>query len=196
MQNIGAVITTLGIAVLIVALLWAHLASTEVNPVRDPVSMYGITDTRKLYATAGFAAAIAGIGAIIVLTTIAGSAALLTCIFVGVFVLARAIIPFVPMDESDAARTGTGRAHNLLAFAAFASITVVGFLASGVFHDAGLSTQATWSTVFAVVMAGGSAGVLLSRFVAFFERAFGVWERLIYVGFIGWFVTIVFAALA
>jgi Protein of unknown function (DUF998) len=195
-QNYGAVITTFGIAVLVVALLWAHLTSEEVHPVRDPVSKYGITETRKLYMTAGFTAAIAAIGAIIVLTNIAGDAALLTNIFLAIFAVSRAVIPFVPMDEQDAAKTARGRAHNILAFAAFASVTVAGFLAGGVLHNAGLPEQATWSTVFAVVMALGSIGVLLSPAVPALARVFGLVERLIYVGFIGFFITIVFAALA
>jgi hypothetical protein len=195
-QNVGAVITTLGIAVLIVALLWAHLSSEDVNPVRDPVSKYGITETRKLYLTAGLSAAVAGIGAIVVLVNIAGDAALLTNVFLAIFVVARAIIPFVQMDEKDAAKTARGRAHNILAFLAFASVTVAGFLAGGVLHDAGLAEQATWTTVFAALMALGSVGVLLSAAVPALARVFGAVERLIYVGFIGFFITIVFAALA
>lgn len=195
MQNIGAVITTFGTAVLIVALLWAHLVSTDVDPVRDPVSKYGITDTRKLYMTAGFAAAIAAIGAMIVLTNIAGDAAVLACVFLAIFALSRAIIPFVPMDAARARVTARGRAHSILAFLAFASITVAAFLAGGALHDAGSTTEATWSTVFAVIMAIGSVGVLLSPAVRLFARTFGLWERLIYVGFIAWFITIVFAAL-
>jgi hypothetical protein len=190
-EFVGTVLTTVGVSVLIVALVWAHLTPTGLNPLRDPVSRYGITSTRRLYATAAFAAAVAAIGAIIVLTSALDTPALVTSVFLAIFAAARALIPFVPMDAPDAAPTATGRIHNVLAFAAFASITIAAFLAGGILHDGGFSTAATWSTVTAVVMALGSVGVLASRFIPALHRTFGLWERLIYLGFIGWFCVIV-----
>lgn len=133
--------------------------------------------------------------AIIVLTSVLGAAALVTAVFLTIFAVSRAIIPFVPMDAPDAVPTTTGRVHNVLAVAAFASITVAAFLAGGILHDGGFSAEATWSTVTAVVMALGSIGVLSSRFAPALERTFGLWERLIYAGFIAWFCVIVAVAL-
>jgi hypothetical protein len=119
----------------------------------------------------------------------------LIIVFLAVFAVARAVIPFVPMDAPGARVSVVGRAHNMLAFLAFASVTVAGFLTGGALHDAGWPESGMWSTVFAVVMAAGSAGVLLNRWVPFLQRWFGAVERVIYVGIVLWFGMIVMLGL-
>jgi hypothetical protein len=193
---VGAIVTAIGLIGLVVCLGVAHLLTDGLNPLRDPVSQYGITPRfRGLYAGAGESAAVAAIGAILVLVGRVGEGLDLTIVFLVIFAAARAIIPLVPMDAPDTRVTIVGRLHNVLAFAAFASITVAAFVAGGPLHDAGWTETAVWSTVFGVVMAIGSAGVLISRWVPFLHRNFGAVERVIYLGFILWFGMIVMLGL-
>lgn len=65
----------------------------------------------------------------------------------------------------------------------------VPFFGAGVLHDAGRPGLSTLSTIAAVVMAVGSAGVILGLFTAL-RRLFGLAERLICLGFIGWFLAL------
>jgi hypothetical protein len=185
---VGALITAIGVVGLVAALTIAHTVNSGLNPVRDPVSQYGITRHRRLYLAAAEAAAVAGVGAIVVLLALVGSRATLPVAFLAVFSVARAVIPFVPMDAPGEPVTATGRWHNILAFLAFAGVTIAAFLAGAGLHDGGFPEAATWSTVFAVVMAIGSAGVLVNRAVPAIRRIFGLVERVIYLGFIAWFV--------
>lgn len=90
--------------------------------------------------------------------------------------------------------TTVGRLHNVLAFGAFGSAIAVAFVAGGALHDAGYSVQATWSTILGVVSAVGAVGLLVGR-SARQAGMFGFFERLIYLGFIAWFLMIGFAAI-
>jgi len=196
LNAIGAIVTAIGLVGVVTTLVVAHLVPSGLDPLRDPVSQYGITPYKRLYLGAGESAAVAAVGAILVLRGRVGEGgSTVTIAFLVAFALARAIIPFVPMDAPGAPVTVVGRAHNVLAFVAFASITIAGFVAAGPLHDAGWAVSAAWSTVFAVIMALGSAGVILSRWVPFLHRMFGAVERVIYLGFILWFGMIVMLGL-
>ena len=177
----------MGAVVALASLVVLHILPTGLRPWVDPVSQYGITRYRAGYLIAALAAAVAGIGGVIVLVPLIPLGATPAVVLLAVFALARAVIPVVPMDAPDAAPTGRGRAHNLLAIVAFASVTAAAFLAGGPLHDDGLTGLAGMTTVCAIVMAVGSVGVLLG-FSTPLRRVFGASERLIYVGFLAWFL--------
>ncbi|GAA2244642.1 DUF998 domain-containing protein [Herbiconiux moechotypicola] len=185
MTGVAAILLIVGAAVVLGALVVLHLAPTGLNPLRDPVSQYGITRFKRGYATAAWGATLGGIGGGLLITTVHGSPTV-GAVLVWVFAVARFLIPFAPMDAPHQPRTSTGRLHNILAIVAFATVTAGAFLGAGDLHDAGFEAIATFSTVAAIVMAIGSAGSILGFFTAF-SRLPGVFERLIYLGFIAWF---------
>jgi hypothetical protein len=190
----GALLTLVAIAITTLSLVVLHVVPSGLNPLRDPVSQYGITRFRGWYAAAAISASAAGIGAIVVFAGVPGSIA--TVILLAVFAAARIVIPFVPMDAPDTGATRRGRMHNVLAFLAFGAVTAAGFVAAGILHDAGHGGASTLSTVFAAVMAVGAIGLLVTRLSHRMRGLFGVAERLIYVGFIAWFVLVGVTALA
>lgn len=192
MIGVGAVLLVAGAIVVLASLAVLHVVPTGLRPWIDPVSQYGITRFRAGYLVAALGAAVAGVGGVLALAPLGAAAAVVLLV---VFAVARAIIPFVPMDAPEAPRTRRGRAHNLLAIAAFASVTAAGFLAGGALHDAGYPNLANLSTGCAIVMAIGSAGVILGFFTPL-RRVFGASERLIYLGFIAWFLMLGFGLFA
>lgn len=192
MIQIGAGLLVLGAVAVLASLVVLHVLPTGLRPWIDPVSQYGITRYRAGYLIAGIAAAVAGVGGVLVLAPLGAVPAV---VLLGVFAVARALIPFVPMDAPASPRTSRGRAHNALAIAAFASVTAAAFLAGGPLHDGGYANLAGLTTGCAIVMAVGSVGVLLGSFTPL-RRVFGASERLIYLGFIAWFLMLGFGTLA
>ena len=188
MTQVGGFVTLIAIAGALIGLIALHVAPTGLSPFRDPVSQYGITRFKALYALAAIGAGVAGIGTILVLAALPGSIA--AVVLLALFAAARILIPFFPMDAPGAPKSGVGRVHNLLAFVAFGSVTAAAFVAGGLLHDNGYPELATIGTVFAVIMAVGAVLLLLTRVSAPLRGAFGAAERLIYLGFLGWFIAI------
>jgi len=160
----------------------------------DPVSQYHLTRYRPVILVLTLSAAVAGIGAILALSGMLGGAATVCIVLLVIFVVARALIPFLRMDPPGSATTAIGRLHNVLAFLAFGSAIAVAFVAGGALHDGGFAAQVTWSTVFGVVGAIGAVGLLVGL-IARRSALFGLFERLIYLGFIAWFLLIGVTAL-
>jgi integral membrane sensor domain MASE1 len=190
MPPIASVLLLLGSAIALVALIALHVLPTGLNPLRDPVSQYGITKYRAGYWTAAGGAALAGLGGAITYAHLPGVAAVITVVLLAIFAAARALIGFFPMDAPGAPRTATGRLHNALAFAAFGPVTAAAFVGAGTLHDAGHAELSTWTTVFGAVMALGTIGMLVAARVPRARGVFGLAERLIYAGFLAWFVTL------
>ncbi|MES2169948.1 MAG: DUF998 domain-containing protein [Actinomycetota bacterium] len=188
------IIAIVGVAVTIASLGYLHIAPTGLSPIRNAVSEYGISPYRRWYRVATIALGIAGLATALILQ-LALRGTLPAVILLIIFGVARLLISWSPMDAAGAARTRTGRIHNLLAIAAFATATAAGFLAAGPIaadpHWAGFSPAAT---VFTWVMAVGSAGVILATASAPLRRLFGVFERTIYVGIIGWITVLAIAS--
>ena len=91
------------------------------------------------------------------------------------------------MDADGAPRTRTGRAHNLLAFLAFAAASVGGFMVGIAFAATpGLEAYSGASTVLGWVMTAASAVTILGGAVRGIRPAFGLAERLIYIGMLAW----------
>lgn len=188
MIDFAAILVLTGAIAALASLVALHVAPTGLSPVRNPVSEYALTRFRAGYVVAALTAAVAGAGAAFLLAPLAGSTPAVVLLIV--FAVSRALIPLVPMDAPGAARTRRGRAHNLLAVAAFATVTAAAFLAAGPLADAGYAALSTASTVAGIVMAAGSAGVLFALASAPARAIFGFVERLIYVGLLGWFIAL------
>lgn len=186
MTSLAAVLLLAGALVAVVSLVILHLLPTGLNPLRDPVSQYGITRYRAGYGAAAGGAALAGVGGVLFFAPTGGAISTVTIALLVVFAVARAAIGFFPMDAPGSARTGTGRTHNLLATAAFASVTAAAFTGAGALHDAGFPDASAWSTACGIVMAVGTIGLLITARRAH-PGLFGLAERVIYVGFLAWF---------
>lgn len=148
----------------------------------------------QYYRSAAGGAALAGVGGALFFAPVTGVIATVTVVLLIVFAAARAIIGFVPMDAPGAARTATGRAYNLLAIAAFAPVTAAAFTGAGALHDAGFTDASGLSTAFGVIMAVGAVALLFAGRGRL--HLFGLAERLIYVGFLAWFVLLGVLALS
>lgn len=172
---------------LTVALVVLHAAPTGLSPLTDPVSRYALTRFRAGYTVAAVSAAVAGAAAAVVLSTLPAAGAATALLWV--FAAARALIPLFPMDEPGTTSSRSGRIHRLLAIVAFATVTAAAFVAAGPLADAGFRLTGTISTICAILMAIGSVGVVAGTAGPAVRRAFGLFERLIYLGFIVWFAT-------
>jgi Protein of unknown function (DUF998) len=180
------VVAIAGVAVALASLVYLQVARTGLSPVKNAVSEYGISPYRVWYRVATIALGIAGL-AISVSLSLALHGVLPAVILLIVFAVARLLISWSPMDVVGAQKTRSGRTHNLLAIAAFATATAAGFLAAGP-----IATTQHWNefsiatTVFTWIMAVGSVGVILAAAIVSLRRFFGALERIIYVGIIGW----------
>jgi hypothetical protein len=190
--NIVALVGLVACVVLIAALVVLHLAGTGLSPVADPVSAYALTRARAGYTVAAVAAAATGgcCAALLGREEGTGTAVVLLWVFAG----ARLLIPFFPMDRSGEARTPSGRIHNLLAIAAFATVTAAAFFAAGPLATADRGASAAGTLVAAIIMGVGSVVVIAAARVPGLRRVFGAAERLIYLGFIVWFLVLTIGA--
>ena len=193
MTELLCAIALAGTAVAFVALVVLHVLPTGLSVVRDPVSRYGLTRYRAAYAIAAASAGIAGIAVAALLWLVVHAIA--AAVLLLVFAVARLLIPRFPMDQPGTARSRTGRVHSWLAVAAFAGATAAAFVASPACAAAGFTELAALSTVAGVAMALGSVLVIAGASGSV-RRIFGLAERLIYLGFIGWFACVAVAFLA
>lgn len=181
-----------GTLVSIGSLIVLHVLPTGVSALGETVSQYGLGRFRAGYAVAAFGSAAAGVGAVLALGDLSDRA---TAAFplLWVFAIARALIPFFPAQGSS--DEGRSRIHTVLALVAFASAMASALLAAGPLHDAGHDPAAIASTLCGFVMMLGLLGVLASPYWGL-SRFVGASERLIYLGFLGWFAVLAAAAIA
>jgi len=189
-----AIVLLLATVVQLGALVALHVLPTGLSPIADPVSQYALTRYSAGYTVSAVSAAVAGVAAALILGGLSGGAVAAALLWV--FAAARAVIPAVPMDEPGATPTRKGRLHNLLATVAFAAVTAASFVALGAMGLAGGSGASNATLATGIVMAIGAVGIVLCRVAVSLRRVFGVAERLIYLGFIVWFVAIGIVALA
>ncbi|HEX2856888.1 MAG TPA: DUF998 domain-containing protein [Propionibacteriaceae bacterium] len=176
------------------SLVALHVLPTGLSPMADPVSQYALTRFRAGYAMSAFSAAVAGAAAALILGGLPGGIPAAELLWV--FAAARAVIPAFPMDDPAAEPTRRGRLHNLLATVAFAAVTAASFVAAGAMGPADGPGASTATLTAGTVMAIGAVGIVLCRRVVPIRRAFGLAERLIYLGFMAWFLVIAVLALA
>jgi Protein of unknown function (DUF998) len=180
-----SVVALVAVAVAAVAHVRLHLLPTERSPLRDAVSDYGAGPYRAWYRTT-----VVGLAISSVCLTVAfardGGPGTGSLIALGLFGASRLAIVWFPVDLPGRPATPTGRVHNLLAVAAFASIAV----AASSIPD-GL-TSAAWSGkasglnfVGAVVMWLAIATAVCFAVVAL-RRWFGLVERALYWATFAW----------
>lgn len=183
---VAGVLALLGVGTATAALAYLHVAPTGLSPREDPVSAYGISRYRSGYRIATLALGVAGL-ATAVCVAIALPASAIPVALLVIFGLARLAISWFPMDAPGSPKTSTGRIHNLLATAAFAPATAAAFVVGiSLGQDERWDVLTGATSVLAWLMAFGSAGVILSSVVPDLSRAFGLFERLIYLGIIVW----------
>jgi hypothetical protein len=192
-----AVIALLGVAVCLGCLVWLHVSPTGLNPLRDPVSQYGITDYFTYYRAAALSLGVAALTLAVALIEALAEANAAGIVFLVILGFARLTIGWVPMDAPGAARTRTGLRHNLLATAFFASATVAAFVFTGTFaDDPALAGIAPASAVLSWAMAVFSGLILVTSLVGPVKRYFGLVERLLYVAVLAWLATVAIALIA
>jgi hypothetical protein len=182
-----AIVAIAGVLATVSALVAAHLRTTGLSPLRDPVSAYGISDASALYRLQTIGTAVAAAALAIALAVSDLAAAAPAIIALSVLVVARAVISWVPMDAEGSPRTTTGRAHNLLAFGAFAAASVGGFMVGIAFASSpDLTVFGTISSGLGWVMTIASALTIAAAAITAVRPVFGLAERLIYVGMLAW----------
>jgi hypothetical protein len=194
MTGAAAAVALAGTFAVLVALVFLHVAPTGLSPVRDPVSAYALTPYRAAYAIAAYGAMVSA-GATALLLSRVTPTPLIAVALLGIFAIARGLIPLFPMDAPEALHSRTGRVHTALAVTAFATVTASAFLASGTLAAAGANQLAAISTWAGILMGLGSAIVIAGSASARVRAVFGLGERLIYLGFIAWFAAIAVTAL-
>jgi hypothetical protein len=194
----AGVVALLALAATAASLGYLHLAPTGLNPVRNPVSQYGITQARAGYRAATIAFGVAGAAlAVGVARAISGHGSTAVVVLVVIFALARCAISWFPMDAPGAGSTATGQRHGLLAIAAFGSLTVAALPLGTV-----LSRQPRWhslagaSAALGFVMAALLVGMTLARVVPTVRHLFGAIERGFYLAAIGWCALFAYACAA
>jgi hypothetical protein len=190
----AGVTALLALAAVLASLGWLHARPTGLSPVRSAVSQYGITDYRAGYRVATIAFGVAGLALAAGLhRAVTGRDARLVVLLLVVFAFARGAISWFPMDRPGAERTSTGRAHGLLAIAAFGAVTVCAFRLAVALDQAGWwPGLAPVSVALGFAMAACLAGMLLARSLPSARARFGAIERGFYLSAIAWFA--VFAA--
>jgi hypothetical protein len=160
------------------SVLILHFLPTGYNPIRSAVSDYGVGRYRIWHRTAVLSLAAAGFATVIAsLGTIRPEPASVIA-FLGVFVIARILIPLFPTDIEGQPHTRTGRVHWVLAIAAFASLAT----AAGFFKGASLDNVVGWVVVSTAVL------MILVLCVPRLRGIFGLIERLFYFSMIYWFL--------
>lgn len=191
MTRVGMIVALAGVATMVAALGFLHLARTGLSALRDPVSGYALTRYRSAYTVAAGAAAVTGVAVALLISQIPGTGAAVGSL--SAFAVARALIPLFPMFPMDApgtARSVRGRAHSILATVAFATVTASAFLAWYPLAAAGEHLLSSVSLTAGALMAIGSVIVITGAAHPGPRRLFGLAERLIYLGFIGWFAAV------
>lgn len=183
-----------GVVATVAALVVLHALPTGLSPLRDPVSAYGISRYAGLYRLQTVGTAVAAAALAVALPVIGVASAVPAIIALAVLAVTRGLISWVPMDAEGAPRSATGRRHNLLAFGAFAAASVGGFMVGIAFGATdGLQAYAPAATALGWVMSAASALTILAAVVPGLRPAFGLAERLIYVGMLAWLTVTVVA---
>ncbi|WP_022901418.1 DUF998 domain-containing protein [Humibacter albus] len=185
MLTAAAAVALVGALVTLVSLVVLHVLPTGLSPLRDPVSQYGITRYRAGYRVAAVAAGVAGLGMAALLGQATGRWSVPVVLLL-VFALARILIAFFPMDAPGTPPTARGRVHLGLAIIAFFAVTVAAFLDPGRSDVAGLGPI---TLACAILMALGTVGIVIARRSSG-PSLFGLFERLIYAGFLAWFLVV------
>ena len=189
---IAGAVALLGIAATVASLANLHLAATELSPLRNPVSQYGITEQRAGYRAATISLGVAGGAAAAGIRAALSGAGLGVVVgLLVVFAIARLIISWFPMDAPGSPRSDTGRRHGLIAIVTFGSATIAALRLGQLLAKGGpWHGLASTSMAFGWAMAASIAAMFLTRSSPELRRYFGAIERGLYVAIIGWLTMI------
>jgi hypothetical protein len=196
MQAAGGVALA-ALIVVVGALVYLHIVPSGLSPVRNAVSQYGITRFRAGYRVATIAFAISGAALALAISRATHGHASATIVLLVVFAAARAVISWYPMDAPGGDRTSTGRAHGLLAIAAFAGVTAAALRLASVLSDqTALHELAPVSRGLGILMLVLLLSMGFSRSHPELGRRFGLIERGFYVAAIAWFAALSIGCIA
>lgn len=192
---IGGVLTLVGLAASVAALVTLHVLPTALSPVRDAVSHYGLTPYARWYRAQTVAMAAGALGGLIGVADGLRGDAVIVIAALAVFVVSRAVISWFPMDAPGELVTPRGVYHLLLAILAFASLLVAAARLTTVLDRT--DAWPGWSGAalpLAVLLAVGMVAMVVTRRAV--PALFGAAERLYYVGMIAWLAWLGLALLA
>jgi Protein of unknown function (DUF998) len=177
------------------AVIVLHVLPTGLSPMRNAVSQYGITRYRLGYRIQTIAFAVAGGAAAVGLAEAAPGRARALIALLLVFLLARLVISWFPMDEPGSESTNSGRMHGLIAIVTFVAIALAaGRLGTVAKQVPGWTTLATVSSVIAWLMVASLIAMMVVRRGARATHStpnyFGAIERVFYVAVVAWFVLV------
>jgi hypothetical protein len=171
-------------------LIYVHTLPTGHEPLRDPVSDYGVGRYRVWYRAAAVTLGLAGLLLAAALARAVDPLPMSVIAALVAFGVARLAIVAFPTDLERRRRTTSGRVHLLLAAIAFGSIAVaapklyaaVGGLQAWAPDDGALRALA-WTII-------GAAGATLVALGPTLRPYFGLVERLLYGAVITWFLVV------
>ena len=187
---VGACLVVAGLVSGVGALVVLHLCPTGLSPLRNAVSQYGITAYRGGYRVQTLSYAVAGLGAVLGLSSYGGEVGpVVACC--AVFALARGAISWFPMSPPGGPPAKSGPYHAVLALAAFLAVAVAADELAGLLrHDDVHATIATASHDLALAMLLVFIAMGLSRRAG--GGTFGLVERVFYLCMTAFFVLVAF----
>jgi hypothetical protein len=194
---IGGVLALLGVGAAVAALVWLHLRPSGLSPVRDAVSQYGITRFRRGYRVLTLAMAVGGASAAVGLYAALHGRAAVVLAALGVFVVSRAVISWLPMDPPGTLVTPTGAWHILMALVAFVSLMVAAVRLGAVLERTGIWPSWHGAVVpFDVAFVAGLLAMVITRRLTGSAHVFGAVERAYYAVMLAWLAFVGVALIA
>ncbi len=178
-MTVLSAVALVAVAVAAAAHVRVHLLPTGRNPVRDAVSDYGAGPYRAWYRTTVVGLAIAS-GSLTVAFARDGGPGAGSLAALAVFAAARLAIAWFPVDLPGEPATPTGRVHNLLAVAAFASIAVAASAIPDGLTAAAWSNRANSLNLVGAVVMWVAIATAVFFLVEPLRRWFGLVERALY----------------
>ena len=180
------IVGTVALAVCVFCLLALHFVPSGVNPLRDPVSLYGTTRYSVLYRVQAIAS---GLCALCLLLALAGQQTNLPVVgllMLAGYGIARICIATFMMD-ADEKRTRTGILHIILAAVAFTTIAIaVGMLTAPLLSSPLWNALRDYLSLTVYVTIISAILFLLIRSLPILQRFTGLIERGIYLGALCW----------
>jgi Protein of unknown function (DUF998) len=162
--RIASVVAAAAAATDMVVLALLHVVSPEVDPLTRPVSEYALGSYGWLAAVGTLAEGLGALGLAVALRQKRSAAALL-----GIFGLAKLMMPLFPVDPLGTPATTTGQVHNVLGNLAFFLFPLAALLLMPMLWRIG----SRLAPVIAVVLAVATVGVLVGDALG----AFGMTQR-------------------
>ncbi len=187
-SQVLAVVGAIGLAVCVGCLITLHLVPGKVQPVHDPVSLYGTTRYHLLYRTQAVASGICALCLVFALAAQAISWPVIGLALLACYGVSRILIAGFMMDVPSAGNTRAGRIHILLAAITFTSIAVaVGVLTGPISRAARWSDLSLWLTIVDyMTIIAALLFILVRRALPVLWRIAGLLERGIYLGALCW----------